>query len=58
MVGRKYTMLSRTDSIRLVKLLESMADIIDRKCAKPSEQDKARQAVWFARKIARKLDKQ
>ena len=51
-------MLSRTDSIRLVKLLESMADIINRKCSKPTEQDKARQAVWFARKIARKLDKQ
>lgn len=49
--------MCRSDSEKTVRLLESAAAIIERRCTKPCELDKARLCRNMARKISRKLEK-
>lgn len=46
--------LSNSDTDRLLRLLTSCAKIIDTRCGKAWEQDKARQCRLFIKKIHKK----
>jgi hypothetical protein len=50
--------LSNSDTGNLLRLLSSCAKIIDARCGKAWEQDKARQCRLFIKKINRRLSQQ
>jgi hypothetical protein len=50
--------LSNSDTDHLLRLLASCAKIIDARCGKAWEQDKARQCRLFIKKINRRLSQQ
>lgn len=48
--------LCKTDIQNLIRLLESCAELIDRYCKKPAEQDKARQCRKMSKKLKKKIE--
>lgn len=45
----------KTDVRKLIRLLDKSADLIDKHCQKPCEQDKARQCRKMSRKLKNKI---
>jgi hypothetical protein len=50
--------LSKSDTDKLLRLLSTCAKLIDSRCDKAWEQDKARQCRLFIKKINRRLSQQ
>ena len=50
--------LSKTDTTKLLKLLEEAAFLIETHCVKPCQQDKGRQLKLIRKKIIRKSKNQ
>lgn len=48
--------LCKTDTQKLIHLLDKSAELIDKYCKKPCEQDKARQCRNMSKKIKIKLE--
>lgn len=48
--------LCKTDIQNLIRLLEKSAELIDKYCQKPCEQDKARQCKKMSKKLNKKIN--
>lgn len=48
--------LCKSDIQSLVRLLERSAELIDKYCSKPCEQDKARQCRKMSKKLKKKIE--
>jgi hypothetical protein len=47
--------LCKTDIQNLIRLLDNSAELIDKHCQKPCEQDKARQCRKMSKKLKKKI---
>lgn len=48
--------LCKTDIQDLIRLLDKSAELIDKYCKKPCEQDKARQCRKMSKKLKKKIE--
>ena len=48
--------LCKTDIQSLIRLLDNSAELIDKHCQKPCEQDKARQCRKMSKKLKKKIE--
>ncbi len=48
--------LCKTDIQGIISLLDKSAELIDRHCKKPAEQDKARQCRKMSKKLKKKIE--
>lgn len=49
--------LCKTDMENIIRLLDKSAELIDKYCQKPCEQDKARQCRKMSKKLKNKIEK-
>lgn len=48
--------LCKTDIQNIISLLDKSAELIDRHCKKPAEQDKARQCRKMSKKLKKRIE--
>lgn len=48
--------LCKTDMQNLIRLLDNSAELIDKHCQKPCEQDKARQCRKMSKKLKKRIE--